>query len=286
MSFAHSVSVDHRERQSQLALLLLDDSSWSVRFEHLTVGDYLIDGRWLIERKTLLDLAESIKDGRLFRQTIRMATLLRRQTQTRPSRTARPADSSALHVGREHQTTTASESDSGAEATRKFSGLVVAAALLIEGTVSELKHSGMTAQSIRAALATVSVFFGVPVLRTTCAAESAELLKSIAAQGRATVHAGLPRLGVRPKGKRRVQLHLLQGLPGIGPERATRLLDHFGTVKAVAGATEKELRAVAGVGPDCARRIVWALGEEVPPYPTDSQGAASPPAGACAKRER
>ena len=41
--------------------------------ERLTLGDYLVDNTFLFERKTLPDLAESIKQGRLFSQALRLA---------------------------------------------------------------------------------------------------------------------------------------------------------------------------------------------------------------------
>ena len=276
MSFEHSVQVDHRERQSGLTAHLLNDPIWSVAFEHLQVGDYLIDQRWLIERKSLLDLAESIKDGRLFRQTILLAAAVRRQSPSWRSQTTRNARSSSMGdansaAGQDCAIAEAATDAIITQACGRQACLAAAAALLVEGHASDLRNSRMNATSIRAALATVSVFVGIPVLRTTCAAESAELLKSIARQGRANAYAGLPRMGARPKGKRKLQLHLLQGLPGIGPERAARLLDHFGDVRSVANACEQELRSVDGIGPSCARRIIWSLGEETPAYAFKSQ---------------
>ena len=40
---------------------------------HLAVGDYLMDGGVLVERKTYADLAVSLADGRLFPQAARLA---------------------------------------------------------------------------------------------------------------------------------------------------------------------------------------------------------------------
>lgn len=223
---SHFLLVDHRESRSELAGQLAADSTWSVAFAQLDIGDYLIDDRILIERKSLVDLAASIKDGRLFRQAQRLAAL-------------------SSHRG----------------AARNC-------ALLIEGNAADLRDSKLSGASLRAALATVSLFFGIPVLRSTNAFESAKLLQSIANQNATIAHGGLPRMGVRPRGKRRLQLHLLQGLPGIGPERAARLLDHFGSVRAVMAADAAELRAVPGIGPTCARKIVWSVGEEPAGYMT------------------
>src|SRR5260370_24980611 len=44
-----------------------------VKIEHLALGDYCIDGAVLIERKTAADFAQSLIDGRLFGQAVRMA---------------------------------------------------------------------------------------------------------------------------------------------------------------------------------------------------------------------
>jgi ERCC4-type nuclease len=226
----HSLRIDHRESRSELAGRLAANPAWSTAFAQLDIGDYLIDDRILIERKSLVDLAASIKDGRLFRQTLRLASVVKRRS---------PASASTW-----------------------------VCALLIEGTTADLRDSKMTGACMRAALTTVSVFFGIPVLRSTNATESAQLLESIAHQSETIANGGLPRMGVRPRGKRGLQLHLLQGLPGIGPERAARLLDHFGSVRAVMAAAESELRAVPGVGSTCARKIVWSVEEEPADYTT------------------
>ena len=43
-------------------------------------------------------------------------------------------------------------------------------------------------------------------------------------------------------------MFLLQGLPGIGPERARRLLTHFGSVEKVVTADAKSLAEIDGIG--------------------------------------
>ncbi len=54
---------------------------------------------------------------------------------------------------------------------------------------------------------------------------------------------------------------MLQGLPGIGPERAERLLDHFGSVENVAKAPVGELTGIDGIGETAAAKIRWGLEE-------------------------
>ena len=66
------VLADDRERNASLWGLLENDADFEVRCGRLEVGDYLLDGQILIERKTLRDFLESLKDQRLFSQASRM----------------------------------------------------------------------------------------------------------------------------------------------------------------------------------------------------------------------
>mgnify|MGYP000635405267 CR=1 FL=1 len=56
------------------------------------------------------------------------------------------------------------------------------------------------------------------------------------------------RHGYRPKILRSRKLHLLQGLPQVGPQLAKRLLDHFKSVQNALNASEKDLLKVHGIG--------------------------------------
>ena len=67
------ILIDDRERAGPVPDALVRTGIFDPRFERLTLGDYLVDGRFLFERKTLPDLVQSIKDGRLFSQALRLA---------------------------------------------------------------------------------------------------------------------------------------------------------------------------------------------------------------------
>jgi DNA excision repair protein ERCC-4 len=71
---------------------------------------------------------------------------------------------------------------------------------------------------------------------------------------------------VYPHKTAKSQLFILQGLPGVGPERAGRLLDTFGSVEAVISASSSELQSVYGIGKTVADRIKWAVSERIQPY--------------------
>ena len=134
-------------------------------------------------------------------------------------------------------------------------------ALILEGTGKDLAGSGMRREAIQGALITLTLFLGIPLLRSQNPQETAQLMLFAARQARRVATGALPRRGRRPRGKYRVQTRVLQGLPGIGPERAKRLLDKFGTIEAVMTAEVEELATVRGVGMATAETIHWAVKE-------------------------
>ncbi|MDJ0817426.1 MAG: ERCC4 domain-containing protein [Desulfobacterales bacterium] len=71
-NLAHIVA-DDRERKSDVIELLLEIENVEVDIRRLSIGDYQIGKRVIIERKTLKDFAISVIDGRLFKQMIYLA---------------------------------------------------------------------------------------------------------------------------------------------------------------------------------------------------------------------
>lgn len=142
-------------------------------------------------------------------------------------------------------------------------------ALILEGTSQELAECRMRREAVQGALVTLTLFLGLPLLRSKDPDETASLMLLAARQGRALAHGALPRKGKRPRGKPRVQSRILQGLPGIGPERARRLIERFGTIEAVVAAPATDLAAVPGIGQRTAESIRWAVEEIAAPYLSD-----------------
>ncbi len=139
-------------------------------------------------------------------------------------------------------------------------------ALLLEGTAIELAHSRMRREALQGALLHLGLFLGLPVLRSRSPDETVRLFLYAARQRRTVATGSLPRANRRPKSKAALQRYILQGLPGIGPDRARRLLAHFGTVEAVVTANTDELTAVAGIGIGIARAIHGAVRESPARY--------------------
>jgi ERCC4-type nuclease len=140
------------------------------------------------------------------------------------------------------------------------------AALILEGRGAELAATGIRREAIQGALLNVSQFIGLPVARTQDAAETVRTMAYAARQHRAFASGALLRRGYRPKGKVALQSYILQGLPCIGPQRAARLLDRFGTVQAAVSAEFDALIEVSGVGTAVARKVRWAVEEKAADY--------------------
>ena len=211
------IVADDRECKSDVIKFLSENENVDLSIQRLSMGDYQVENRLIVERKTINDFAISIIDGRLFKQMIRLEN---------------------------------SNSKS---------------ALLLEGTASDTAELGMTREAMQGALITVSLILGIPILRSKDPSETARLIIYIGRQIESVARGGVQRHGYRPKNKRKRQLYILQGLPGVGLERADRLLDRFGSVEAAISASSSELQSVDGIGIGVADRIRWAVGKEINP---------------------
>jgi DNA excision repair protein ERCC-4 len=141
-------------------------------------------------------------------------------------------------------------------------------AIILEGRARDLAGSCMQREALQGALINLTLFLGIPLLRSADAGESARLMLYAARQFDHIARQMPPRLlkGKRPKGKHKTQLRILQSLPGIGPGAAHNLLDQFGSVEAVFAADEQALLDVAGIGVGRAKSIRWAIGEQLAFY--------------------
>ena len=136
--------------------------------------------------------------------------------------------------------------------------------LILEGE-NLLTKRNINHNAIFGSLASISVDFGIPVLTTKNALETADLLhviakreqredkKSVAVRGEKTAMSMPER-----------QQFLIEGLPNVSAVIARRLLAHFGSVRDIANASEEELTAVKGVGKNIAREILEILNARYP----------------------
>lgn len=138
--------------------------------------------------------------------------------------------------------------------------------IVLEGTIKDIAGHGISREALQGALISVSVIFGIPLLRSFDVTETARLMLHTARQVRTVRSGGIANKGRRPKAKQRVQLQLLQGLPGIGPGRAQSLLEKFGSVQSVMQAGYEDLLDTPNIGEETAKRIRWAVSENIASY--------------------
>ncbi|NCO42853.1 MAG: hypothetical protein GW892_29635 [Armatimonadetes bacterium] len=133
--------------------------------------------------------------------------------------------------------------------------------LIVEGEVN-YEYGGMNPQAVRGALSSLLLLYGVHVLATPNAEETAAVIAMVARQEQV----GLPEISLIPKRKAADlpdrQRRVIEMLPGSGMTLARTLLQHFGSVQRIVNATEDELLALRGIGPKTAREMTRVLTAE------------------------
>jgi len=117
--------------------------------------------------------------------------------------------------------------------------------------------------AIRGALASLSVDFGVSVLRTDDEGDTTDLLAVLAGREQTTRDRPVSVHGEKSaKTLAEQQEYVVGAIADIGPVTARSLLEHFGSVEAVMTAREEDLLDVDGVGEVTADRIRDVVGSE------------------------
>ncbi len=132
--------------------------------------------------------------------------------------------------------------------------------LLIEG--NNFFERNIHPNAIRGAIASLVMDFGIPIVHTKDLDETAELLATMAKRELKNGKLARLREEKKPTTDKELQLYLVEGLPGVGPELARKLLRKFKTVEGVFTANEKELKTVEGLGPKRAKEIRRILTKE------------------------
>jgi ERCC4-type nuclease len=146
---------------------------------------------------------------------------------------------------------------------KRLADLPLRAAFVIEGSSDEWSNLRVRREAVQGALLTLSLIFNLSVFRSRDPKETAQLLVYAGHQF-ARLREDVPRYRIyKAKRKWTQQIHLLATLPAVGPDRAYRLLDHFGSVQACITATARELEKVPGVGPKTAAAIRDLVSAEI-----------------------
>jgi DNA excision repair protein ERCC-4 len=202
----YTLDIDPRERGARLPELAQTCDSFDVRIRQLSVGDYLIEGSVVVERKTHADFATSLIDGRLFPQAAALA-----RSPHRPL-------------------------------------------ILLEGPLHG-RPPAVHPHALHGAIASLAVMWRLPLIEVATPDEALRLFRMIAEQIGRTRPSILKRYDRKPKRQGSRRLYVLQGLPGVGPALAARMLARFGSVERAIVADAEALMEVDGLGPAKAARI-------------------------------
>jgi len=133
--------------------------------------------------------------------------------------------------------------------------------LIVEGRVN-FEYTGFDPQAIRGALSSMMLLYEVNVVATPDVDETVQLVAMMARQEQI----GIPEISLVPKRKATsvpdMQRRLIEMLPGCGMVMARDLLQYFGTIGRIVGATAQELCNLRGIGKKKAKQIVEVLQAE------------------------
>ena len=120
-----------------------------------------------------------------------------------------------------------------------------------------------TPESIRGVILSLQVIWYIPVLFSKSKADTCRIFKMIGEQEQTQTNLLTLRHGYRPKKLITRQLHILQGLPNVGPLLAKRLLEYFGNVRKVMQTDMETLSTIEGIGKKKAENICNVLDTQV-----------------------
>ena len=103
--------------------------------------------------------------------------------------------------------------------------------------------------ALKGAMVSLAVMWRLPVLYARDPEDSLRILCFLAQQLGNSAQSILRRYDRKPKRTASRKLYMLQGLPGVGPALAHRLLIEFGSVERVVTASKAALMGVRGLGP-------------------------------------
>lgn len=130
--------------------------------------------------------------------------------------------------------------------------------VLIEGDIYAMNPS-MYVTAITGAITCLQSVQGMSVFQTLDLKHTAYALASIARNSRNGLGYELATRKDKPTQLLHAQHYVLEGISGVSPALAGKLLTHFGSIRVLAAADEKALREVDGVGPKTAKTIIEVL---------------------------
>jgi Fanconi anemia group M protein len=116
--------------------------------------------------------------------------------------------------------------------------------------------------SIRGAMASIAIDYGVPIIPTEDQSETAAVIAMLAKREQTEGHEIKVHGRKTARTLKEQQEYLISAIPSVGPAVARNLLKHFGTIERIMTASKEELQQVELVGPKIAERIRELIGGE------------------------
>lgn len=149
---------------------------------------------------------------------------------------------------------------------KKLSSSKVPACMILEGRNRQFMETEFNPKAIQGILLSISLAFRMPILRTKNPHESVEVMLQSFKQlskDKLTSSRFNPRPTMCKKKNHPIlakRIHILEGFPGIGTDRAERLLGRFGNLQEIFAAEEEELLKVPGLGEKTVNLLCELLG--------------------------
>lgn len=126
--------------------------------------------------------------------------------------------------------------------------------IILEG--DDLYNGMINPNAIRGSIASIALDFGISIIPTRNAQDTAAMIKRIAIREQSGEKTPIQiRTDKKPVNMWEQQLFIIESLPNIGPVNAKNLLEHFGTVANIINASESQLQEVEGIGKKTATNI-------------------------------
>ena len=126
--------------------------------------------------------------------------------------------------------------------------------MILEG--DDLYAGMVNPNAIRGSIASIALDFGISIIPTRNAQDTAAMIKRIAIREQNGERVNIQiRTDKKPVSLWEQQLFIIESLPNIGPVNAKNLLEHFGSVAKVINASANELQEVDGIGKKTAESI-------------------------------
>ncbi|MCE5228655.1 hypothetical protein LLG95_03555 [bacterium] len=222
------VTIDDRERGAELAASIARQLGRAPVVARLELGDIAIGDVYLIERKTAPDFVASLLDKRLPSQLDRLAKL----------KNIRPI-------------------------------------VIVEGPFNQMVLGGMNPGDVRQAMLEIQLDWRIPMIRSHDFDHTAQWIVELVRRADRATAAKMPyqpeekaarpvsAAGKKPRasGVDAVQLTALQRVPGLGKNKAAVLMERFGSISAIKGASAKEIAELPGFSRELAEKVLAVLSQ-------------------------